>query len=184
MLRKVMSVARQKPSSDGAIAPGVRSPGLYVGVAALDKIGRLVLVRRGNTPARGVWAVPMGYVEDSESPQQAAVREAKEETGLDVSIDGVLNEYQEQGFRLIVFYGRVMGGQIAPNDDAIDAELFDLNKVPLNQQGSDLPSNQHWAVRMNKQILRKVLVHFDNFPNKKLEAFKANNGRKADGSLN
>ena len=56
-----------------------------VGVGAvIIKEGTIALIKRGNEPSKGKWTIPGGLVELTESPEQAVVREAKEETGLDV----------------------------------------------------------------------------------------------------
>ena len=136
--------------------PGARSPGLYVGIAALDETGWLVLVRRSNSPARGMWALPIGYVEPGETPEQAVVREAREETGLEVAIDELLCEYVEQGLRLIIYRGRVTGGHIAAGDDATDARFFNLEEIPVDQAAVSVEDGQGWAVRMNGDIFRTL----------------------------
>ena len=46
--------------------------------------GCVVLVRRGHNPFKGLWALPSGFIEADESIEEAAIREYKEETGLDV----------------------------------------------------------------------------------------------------
>jgi 8-oxo-dGTP diphosphatase len=53
-----------------------------VGAVVFDAAGRLLLVQRGQEPARGQWSIPGGRVDDGESHQQAVVRELQEETGL------------------------------------------------------------------------------------------------------
>lgn len=53
-----------------------------VGAIALDFRGRLLLIRRANEPARGLWSLPGGRVESGESHEEAVVREVREETGL------------------------------------------------------------------------------------------------------
>ena len=55
-----------------------------VGAVVLDARGRLLLVRRGNEPSRGLWSVPGGRVEAGESVAAAVEREVLEETGLEV----------------------------------------------------------------------------------------------------
>ncbi len=74
-----------------------------VGVGAvIIKEGKIALIKRGNEPSKGKWTIPGGLVELAESPEQAVIREAKEETGLDVDnpilIDVVSNvDLDEKG---------------------------------------------------------------------------------------
>ena len=55
-----------------------------VGAVVHDAAGRLLLIQRGHDPHRGRWSLPGGRIEPGESPEQAVVREVREETGLDV----------------------------------------------------------------------------------------------------
>ena len=55
-----------------------------VGAVVHDAAGRLLLIRRGHDPGRGLWSLPGGRVEDGESLANAVRREVREETGLDV----------------------------------------------------------------------------------------------------
>jgi ADP-ribose pyrophosphatase YjhB (NUDIX family) len=55
-----------------------------VGAVVHDAAGRLLLIQRGHDPHRGLWSLPGGRIEAGESPEQAVVREVREETGLDV----------------------------------------------------------------------------------------------------
>src|SRR5512139_1202444 len=57
--------------------------------------GKLVLIRRKNPPFQGHFALPGGFVELGETVETAAVREAKEETGLDVELIRLLGVYSE-----------------------------------------------------------------------------------------
>jgi 8-oxo-dGTP diphosphatase len=57
-----------------------------VGAVVLDDAGRLLLVRRGREPSRGLWSLPGGRVEPGESEAAAVAREVLEETGLPVRV--------------------------------------------------------------------------------------------------
>jgi ADP-ribose pyrophosphatase YjhB (NUDIX family) len=57
-----------------------------VGAVVVDDTGRLLLIRRGREPSRGLWSLPGGRVEPGESGSDAVRREVLEETGLDVVV--------------------------------------------------------------------------------------------------
>jgi 8-oxo-dGTP diphosphatase len=96
--------------------------------------GGVVLIRRKSPPPG--WALPGGFVDRGESVAEAARREAKEETGLDVEITELLGVYSDpkrdpRGFFTIstVFIGRAAG---TPNggDDAAEARVFPMDALP------------------------------------------------------
>jgi ADP-ribose pyrophosphatase YjhB (NUDIX family) len=73
------SVARMSSASEPAL-PVVPC----VGAVVHDAAGRLLLIRRGHEPSRGLWSLPGGRVEPGETNEQAVEREVREETGLTV----------------------------------------------------------------------------------------------------
>src|SRR3954470_12515537 len=55
-----------------------------VGAVVRGVAGRLLMIRRGREPSRGLWSLPGGRVEAGETAEEAVVREVREETGLEV----------------------------------------------------------------------------------------------------
>jgi 8-oxo-dGTP diphosphatase len=68
-----------------------------VGAIVHDVAGRLLLIRRGTEPGRGLWSVPGGRVEPGESPADAVEREVREETGLPVRAGAVVGRVRVPG---------------------------------------------------------------------------------------
>ena len=104
----------------------------------------VLLIRRKNQPFKGYWALPGGFVEDGETCEQAAVREAKEETGLNIellSINTVLSSPNRdpRGRTVSIVYDAkpIEGGSgdqsaPAPSTDASEAKWF--KKVPEKEK--------------------------------------------------
>ena len=110
-------------------------PKLAVGTIISDDEGRIVLVRRAIEPGYGKWVFPGGYVDRGEEVQLAAVREAREECGLDVRIERLLNVYSYAGRApvIIVYTARIVGGCLACDDEGLEARLFDRNAIPWDE---------------------------------------------------
>ena len=101
----------------------------------VEENGEVVLVRRGAEPEAGHWALPGGYVEADESAEEAAIREAWEEIGLRVELDGLLGVYSfrsaAQGKGVLVLYAaHSIGGELQAGDDALEAALFSPDRLP------------------------------------------------------
>ena len=101
----------------------------------VEREGRVLLVRRVNEPFRGLWTLPAGFVNGGEDPAQAAERECLEETGLSVRVTRVHNvvagkEHPRGADFVIVYHAEVVGGELAPADDADAAEWFALDALP------------------------------------------------------
>jgi ADP-ribose pyrophosphatase YjhB (NUDIX family) len=97
--------------------------------------GKILLVRRAIEPKKGLWSLPAGFIEIDETVRECAVREAKEETGLDVELDGIVDVvtvFDDPRYvcLLVVFAGHAVGGELAPGDDAAEAGTFGLDELP------------------------------------------------------
>jgi 8-oxo-dGTP diphosphatase len=104
-----------------------------VGAVVRDGQGRLLLVRRGTEPGRGLWSVPGGRVEPGESLEEAVVREVAEETGLRVTVGRLVGRVERDGpggavYVIDDFEAHVVGAEpIAEptaGDDADEARWF------------------------------------------------------------
>jgi len=118
-----------------------------VGVSALVlKDGKVLLVKRGMEPGKGLWSLPGGLVEVGERLEEAVLRELKEETGVDGEVKGLFDveEYIERDERgrvkyhyiLLVFLVEPKGGVVRPASDVLDAKyatVSDALKTPLTR---------------------------------------------------
>jgi len=120
-------------SQCGADIPVYKNPTPTVDII-IETAGGIVLIKRRNPPSG--WALPGGFVDYGESYEDAAVREAKEETGLDVSLVRQFHTYshpdrdERQHTASTVFIATAIGTPAAA-DDAAEAEIFTRDKLPL-----------------------------------------------------
>jgi ADP-ribose pyrophosphatase YjhB (NUDIX family) len=94
--------------------------------------GQVLLGKRSGEPGKGQWATPSGYVEYEDDFLTAAIREAREETGLEVELESILNVTSsflspQHHFLAVYLLARVVGGELAAGDDMEEVAWFPLS---------------------------------------------------------
>ncbi len=138
---------------DDPAAPSANSMVPSVNVVVTDDAGRILLIRRTDN---GNWAVPGGAIDLGESMIDAAVRETREETGIDCEITGLVgiftdprhviqytsNDEVRQEFS-IVLTGRAVGGQPTPSSETSDVRWIEPKRL------SELPMDRSMRLRLS-----------------------------------
>ena len=104
-------------------------------LVVVDARERILLVKRSVAPKKGFWCLPGGFMELGETPEKAALRELKEETGLSGQIDmllGVSSNPSTQ-YHTVLMVGYLVKnytGALIPGDDADDVACFNYDELP------------------------------------------------------
>jgi 8-oxo-dGTP diphosphatase len=107
---------------------------LAASAVVVDAAGRFLLVKRGHEPAKGLWSLPGGSVEEGETLREAAIREVFEETRLHITV------YEEvwhvrvplsenRHYDIHSFHAQVTSGLLQASDDADEAAWFTLEEA-------------------------------------------------------
>jgi ADP-ribose pyrophosphatase YjhB (NUDIX family) len=105
-----------------------------VGVITVNEAKKVLLVKRGNEPSKGLWSVPGGMVELGERVREAGIREVKEECNIDVepeeviSVVDIILKDQDNGVKyhyvLIEYLAKYLGGEVQARSDVMEAGWF------------------------------------------------------------
>jgi 8-oxo-dGTP diphosphatase len=96
-----------------------------------------VFVKRKFDPYRGWWAIPGGQVEYGETVEQAAIREAREETGLDVRLVRLIGVYSDPArdprghYVSVAYLADAISGKLRPASDVAEVRTFKMAPTPL-----------------------------------------------------
>ena len=101
-------------------------------VCVIARDGKILMIRRGTDTGYGLWSLPGGFVDRGEVVETAAAREAWEETGLEVAVDGLLGLFSLPGDPVIVaaFTARETGGLLAPGTGGAGGCLLPARRTP------------------------------------------------------
>src|ERR1044071_9504651 len=107
-------------------------PKVAVGAIIRGHERRIVLVKRAIEPGYGNWVYPGGYVNRGELVQEAALREAREEAGLQVRLERLINVYSYPGRApvVIVYAATIVGGTLMVDDEGLEARFFRAEEIP------------------------------------------------------
>jgi len=110
-------------------------PKVGVGVLVI-RDGQILLVRRAVLPEIGKWSLPAGFLDRGEDPREVAVREAREETGLTVKVNSLVDVYfnppkLQGGASIFILYSaEVIAGQATAGDDVDQVGFFSPQALP------------------------------------------------------
>ncbi len=143
---------QNRPHCPSCRATFYQDPKLAVAVLVNDD-GELVLQRRKIDPGRGKWTFPSGYVERGERVEDAAVREAFEETGLEIQITGLHGLYSHPGnpVALAVYTANAVGGTIAVSEESLEVATFSPTALPELAFDHDAQIVASWLDRKQRR---------------------------------
>lgn len=105
-------------------------------VLILDENNNVLLGKRSREPGKGKWDIVGGFLELGEHPEAGAIREAKEETGLEIKIEALVGIFMDtysvgnQATLNICYTAKVVGGQPQANDDIEELKWFSVAGLP------------------------------------------------------
>lgn len=110
-------------------------PKVAVGTIIKNERDAIALVRRAIEPGYGRWVFPGGYVDRGEELMAAAVREAREESNLEIQVDGLINIYSYSGQTaiIIVYAATLVSGEIRADDESLDAAWYGTANLPWDE---------------------------------------------------
>ena len=109
---------------------------LPVALAIAVKDKKFLLIKRGLAPKKGMWASPSGFIEVGETPEEACLRELKEEAGASGQIVRLIRavrvaDKEVYGDMLILEYlVKVVDDNLIPGDEVEEVKFFDIDELP------------------------------------------------------
>jgi ADP-ribose pyrophosphatase YjhB (NUDIX family) len=138
------------------------NPKILVGsVVHVDE--HILLCRRAIEPRHGYWTLPAGFLENNETAEAGAAREAREEALAEIAIEGLLAVYSLPHISQIqlIYRARLSNPKIGAGAESLEVALVSYDKIPWNDLA--FPS-VHWALKHFAQI--RGLTHWPAFTNR------------------
>ena len=103
-----------------------------VACSIVETAGRVILLKRSIEPQKGRWVMPGGYVDRGEEVRSAAVRETREECGIETRIKRLhgVYSYPHKLAVVVVYVAEVVGGELKAGDESQEARLYRPEQIP------------------------------------------------------
>jgi ADP-ribose pyrophosphatase YjhB (NUDIX family) len=133
------------------------NPKIVVG-AVITRGERILLCRRAIEPRLGFWTIPAGYMEERETSEAGAMREAQEEACADIRIDALLAVYNIPRISQVqlIYRATLASLEFSAGPESLEAKLFHWDEIPWDELA--FPS-VHWALQHHRSVIGR-----DNFP--------------------
>ena len=109
--------------------------------AVIRKDKKFLLVQEAQPKAYGLWNFPAGRVDEGDTIEQTAVKEAHEESGFEVELVKKIGIYQDEAMQppKHAFSARIIGGELGfPKDEILDAQWFSLSEIEAMKEKGEL----------------------------------------------
>lgn len=133
------------------------NPKVVVG-AVIGHNDGILLCRRAIEPRLGFWTIPAGYMEERETSESGAMREAMEEAGAEIRIDALLAVYSIPRISQVqlIYRATLARPDVSAGPESLEVRLFPWADIPWDDLA--FPS-VHWALRQHRSVIGR-----DSFP--------------------
>lgn len=138
------------------------NPKIVVGSVVVEE-KQVLLCRRAIAPRVGFWTLPAGFLEEGETAEEGALREAREEACADLVLDGLLAVYSVPRISQIqlMFRARLASTKFAPGPESLEVRLFAWEDIPMDELA--FPSVA-WALAHYQDWQNGAALPFTNPP--------------------
>lgn len=136
-----------------------KRPLIGVGAVVFNARDQILLIKRGKAPHYGRWMVPGGTLEWGETLEQAAIREVREETGIEIEIEAFVEIVEamapgEAGYHFVImdYAARAVSGSLSAGSDALDAVWADRDAL----SDYDLPPELLTVIEKARAVTARI----------------------------